>query len=120
MKMTGEDCHKECSPQGWLNSSRSAFSLVNGPGGRHSRIEFLISPKVLSKLATFWVRDLMPGPLPVAGDRRPENCDVDLVFVVLLQGPKVRKEIPDANAHLHTVGVGLAVVRCINEINSVD
>src|SRR5262245_57470876 len=91
--------------------------LVDWPGGRHPGIKFdfpesaLIAGDILSQYRRqrFGLLRTQIDPLKVA--------DVDLVFAVLLQRAEGEKEIPDADSHLHTVGVILAIFGRVDQID---
>src|ERR1035438_359446 len=46
-----------------------------------------------------------------------EIIDFDLGLILLLQGAKNEKKVPDIDPHLHTVGVVFAVVRGVRQLN---
>ncbi len=41
---------------------------------------------------------------------------LNLVFRLLLHGPEHQEEIPDIDPHLHTIGIGLAVIGIVDDI----
>src|SRR5271157_1150868 len=46
-----------------------------------------------------------------------EVADLDARFILLRQGAEDEKEVPDVDAHLHAVGVVLAVIGGIGQLN---
>jgi hypothetical protein len=46
-----------------------------------------------------------------------EVANLDLRFGLLLQGSEHHEEVPDIHPHLHAVGVGLAVVGSIDQLD---
>ena len=41
---------------------------------------------------------------------------LNLIFRLLLHGPEYQEKIPDIDPHLHTVGIGLAVIGIVDDI----
>jgi hypothetical protein len=43
-------------------------------------------------------------------------ANLDVTFGLLLQCPENHKEVPDIHSHLHTIGVGFAVIGGIDQL----
>ena len=82
----------------------------------HTRIEFdlakgaLVSGNVLLQESEQGLRLLRAEIDPL------EILDLDLRFGLLLQGAKHKEEIPDVDAHLHAVGVALAIIFGVDQL----
>jgi len=90
---------------------------VNWAGGGHSGIELdLAECTFVARYVLLQNRNQGLGLLR-AQVNALKISDLDLGIALLLQGAKDEEEVPDADAHLHTVGVVFTIVRGIEQVD---
>jgi len=84
---------------------------------RHSRVELDLAKRVFVSRDIVLQNGQQGFGLLGAQIDTLKILDFDLGFALLMQSAKNQEKVPDIYPHLHTVGIVLAIIRCIDQLD---
>src|SRR5208337_1026440 len=112
-----ESMHNASPPLSMTPQTHTSWLMNRTGPRRHARIELDIAKGVLVVDQVLLQDGVQRLGLLRAQVDALKVTDFHAVFVLLLQGAKHQEEVPDVHSHLHAVGIALAVVGRVRQLN---